>query len=673
MVPKVQIGIINQQLAGRKQVERCLKNLPTQDDSLDSTYKDAMKRIANNETSRTDAHKLLTLLVQAKRPLRGQEILTALATDESHPTPTSNEDDSAPSDISFTTLDLKDAISLCMGLADYDEISDVVRLAHETIFSFLKYHQNLLDTVSEEYVPLICLAYLNKCDSVGYDRSAISTSRSLIERNHFLDYATRYLTSHVNDVGTENINLQPQLKKFLEKESAKVSDPYFIMLYQENAASEALKYWKGKEVDTGFYDWAHGDENSMKLNSVQRMVLLGFPSMLDRFLGQSSHSLNTFDSGDLPLNYAARTGRLDEAKVLVRHGANINAIGRTKRAPLHVACRYASFEMIKWLVCEGADVNMRSEADNGETPLHIATFHDRNDVVDFLIGHGGSINTGLTDNPRYTPFRNALDHDRERCRKLLLFEKRCFKSENVAGLDIPMESKVVRELIESYVPPDATFGQGHGCLDVGLMQRDRELIDICLKKNVKPKLYWSLDSEEITFQKQEPFYERIVESIKETKQPIIWKQRVNEQVYTWYEDTESYLEIQIPKTTPKLTKIIFTIISHDQGWSNFEYDKGAYSSLTWFEARLEDSSSSARQVSTADYHKINHPIICRNRHAASEWNKQIVSWDRSDVSPEIRNWFKDLVPGRIIKVFPRVTGENGWENYVKSVRMEIFA
>jgi hypothetical protein len=115
-----------------------------------------MERIAQEETSQIDAHRLLAWLVQAKRPLHSTELLIALSIgdlDEVQPSAAeislksyarSDASSDASSETSLanpiTQEDLKQIIASCVGMVDYDVKEDVVRLAHETTNDFLKKH-----------------------------------------------------------------------------------------------------------------------------------------------------------------------------------------------------------------------------------------------------------------------------------------------------------------------------------------------------------------------------------------------------------------------------------------------------------------------------------------------------------------------------------------------------
>jgi ankyrin repeat protein len=55
-------------------------------------------------------------------------------------------------------------------------------------------------------------------------------------------------------------------------------------------------------------------------------------------------------------------------------------------SPLHFACLSNSFQIVKYLVSNGADVNARNE--NGETPLHFAAKQSSKEIVQYLVDHG---------------------------------------------------------------------------------------------------------------------------------------------------------------------------------------------------------------------------------------------------------------------------------------------
>jgi ankyrin repeat protein len=69
--------------------------------------------------------------------------------------------------------------------------------------------------------------------------------------------------------------------------------------------------------------------------------------------------------------YAARTGALDVARVLLDAGADVNQTTRYGWSPLLAATQNGNYQMGKFLIERGADVNLANKG--GWTPLYLAT------------------------------------------------------------------------------------------------------------------------------------------------------------------------------------------------------------------------------------------------------------------------------------------------------------
>ena len=78
------------------------------------------------------------------------------------------------------------------------------------------------------------------------------------------------------------------------------------------------------------------------------------------------------DGGELTsLVYAARSGAIEAARVLLEAGANINQTTRYGWSPLLAATQNQNYQMAKFLIEQGADVNLANKG--GWTPLYLAT------------------------------------------------------------------------------------------------------------------------------------------------------------------------------------------------------------------------------------------------------------------------------------------------------------
>ena len=120
-------------------------------------------------------------------------------------------------------------------------------------------------------------------------------------------------------------------------------------------------------------------------------------------------SLAASRSGDgfTPLHLAAFFGRTDAVAALLRHGAEVDAVGTgwMVGTALHSAAAARHPEIVGLLLDAGADPDRRQAT--GWTPLHSAAHNGDADSVERLLTHGARV--GLTDDEG----RTAEAHARE--------------------------------------------------------------------------------------------------------------------------------------------------------------------------------------------------------------------------------------------------------------------
>ncbi|TFB03946.1 Ankyrin-3 [Trichoderma ghanense] len=112
--------------------------------------------------------------------------------------------------------------------------------------------------------------------------------------------------------------------------------------------------------------------------------------------------------GDTPLTIAAYRGMLNRVKYLLKRGADIHLGSRCDGAAIHQACRYQKFDVLKYLVENGAHVNQVVEYGIAGTPLQAACLAYVDDeterivdkMVEYLLAHGAdvTIEGGLNGN-----------------------------------------------------------------------------------------------------------------------------------------------------------------------------------------------------------------------------------------------------------------------------------
>jgi ankyrin repeat protein len=95
--------------------------------------------------------------------------------------------------------------------------------------------------------------------------------------------------------------------------------------------------------------------------------------------------------GMTALHWAAEHGNADLADMLVRAGANLNAVTRIGAyTPLHVAARAGGSEVVRLLAEAGADLEARA-ANSGATALHLASAAGDVASIRFLVAEGADV------------------------------------------------------------------------------------------------------------------------------------------------------------------------------------------------------------------------------------------------------------------------------------------
>ncbi|CAJ1964765.1 unnamed protein product [Cylindrotheca closterium] len=113
-----------------------------------------------------------------------------------------------------------------------------------------------------------------------------------------------------------------------------------------------------------------------------------------------------------PLIFACEYQHVDIAKLLVHHGADVNARDCRGWTPLHYACYRSNLPIAETLLDKGADVEATDR--DGWTPLFLAS---RKEFVQLLLDNGANIRARC--NEGFTPLDQALHFNCFESAKLL--------------------------------------------------------------------------------------------------------------------------------------------------------------------------------------------------------------------------------------------------------------
>lgn len=118
--------------------------------------------------------------------------------------------------------------------------------------------------------------------------------------------------------------------------------------------------------------------------------------------------VNAFSSdGFMPLGLAVFFGHLETVEALLAAGAEVNATTREsmKVTPLHSAAAARQAAIARVLIAHGARVNAAQE-ETGFTPLHEAALNGDIEFAKLLLEHGAEVNAKMKDGK--TPLTFAL-------------------------------------------------------------------------------------------------------------------------------------------------------------------------------------------------------------------------------------------------------------------------
>ena len=120
--------------------------------------------------------------------------------------------------------------------------------------------------------------------------------------------------------------------------------------------------------------------------------------------------------GRSPLHGASIYGHVDSARILIDHGANVNARDDDYWTPLNYACIWGHVTVAQLLLEHKAILNTGNE--EKDTPLHMASEQGHLEIVRLLLDHGADV--AAQGSGGLTPYQKATRVGHDDIAKLLL-------------------------------------------------------------------------------------------------------------------------------------------------------------------------------------------------------------------------------------------------------------
>ncbi len=166
------------------------------------------------------------------------------------------------------------------------------------------------------------------------------------------------------------------------------------------------------------------------------------------FLLANKADVNARDNvGRAALGLAAQNDWADVVELLLTNKADVNAKdGTSGLAPLHEAAFFGHTNVVKSLLANGADVNVRAKI--GITPLGEAAFAGQKGVAELLLSRGADINSA--DDQGVTPLEYAvtgIGNQKEKMVELFLLHRADVNARDNKG-QTPLHIAVLRKNTE---------------------------------------------------------------------------------------------------------------------------------------------------------------------------------------------------------------------------------
>ncbi|KAF4616605.1 hypothetical protein D9613_008514 [Agrocybe pediades] len=600
-----------------KGVMDALDNLPT---GLFPTYERILQGIEEHgEETSTIAKRTLRWVMGAKRALHLPEIAEAIMI----------EPRAACLDENLRLLAPEIILEVCSSLLVYNVERETITLSHFSVQEYL-FSQHLEGTplsdyyyISSDRVQLdLALHLLTFLVMEEFHRGPCSSFQELEEfrREHpLLRYAANHWVDHVLSVHSEDDSL---VDLVVQNVVDRASCPSHNLFQQ---AGENF-------TEASFSSHAPLYHHPINYLFVKADPMWVLRRLLEMRPGLANEMFSPWFGNGLTI--ASRAFRTDVLHLLLDHGAKIDLEftfeSKTRNALYH-AIECGNYDAARLFVVErntGVDINVVMPG--GWTLLHAAASSGSLRFVQLIVEAGCEVNSVSASGK--TPLRIAFEMQQPPVARYLI--EHGASLEHLIGL---VQSQI------QWAAPEPWYAQLERIVNVGRKkplqltnERIREVaenLSMRLPLKIVPGIldyaeYWAVSTA-----KREEL-------------------KVYDRTHNGHGD--DYLSITVKG---RVKRIVFTTISHDQGFSDCPHLHGTYwNCWTWFEVGRSGSPHRKK--------------LQFNVHASWEDHLHTNVWDYRD--PEYGDWFDQLYDGCVVTVYARAEFP-AWQNYVKKVEITVYS
>jgi hypothetical protein len=154
-----------------------------------------------------------------------------------------------------------------------------------------------------------------------------------------------------------------------------------------------------------------------KLTPLYYAALFGFADLARRLIVTHKENVNASFYKWTPLHAASEGGHFDAVRVLLNHGARMNARLEDGRKPLHLASRNGHLKVVQLLLKRRAASKKSNTRTDLNTPLCLAAKSGHIEVVRVFLDYGAEVN--IQDERNWSPYEAAKRHGQHDVMRLL--------------------------------------------------------------------------------------------------------------------------------------------------------------------------------------------------------------------------------------------------------------